>query len=157
MLPLLWWNNTITCKIHCNSPTIIICYFWTMFPLFRGNYSIICKIHSNSPFTLTCNVWIMIIFLIWNLLLIISLIHCLSSIKFIFISFWILILFILPFFWNYNSIIPKIIANCISFIISQLRIKLILFIWYNTLYSLFKSMNLILCQFLLTLWHLKME
>ena len=120
-----------------------------MFPLFRGNYFITSKIHCNSPSTLTYNIGIMIIFLIWYLLLIISLIHCLSKIFSFFSFLGILILLILPIFWYNNAIIPKIITYSISIIISYFRIKLIFFLWYYSLFSLFKCINLILCQFLL--------
>ena len=120
-----------------------------MLPLFRRNYSIISKMHSYSPSTLTYNIWIMIIFFIWHLLPIISLMHSFCKIISFFCFWWILILLILPSFWYIYSIIPKIIANSITIIISQLRIKLIFFIWYYSLFSLFKSINLILCHFLL--------
>ena len=114
-------------------------------PLFWRNYSIISKIHSNCPSTLTHNIWIMIIFFIWNLLFIISLMHCFCKIPSFFCFWWIFILLILPSLRYLNSIIPKIVTNSITIFISQLWIKLILFIWYNTLYSLFKCINLILC------------
>ena len=74
--------------------------------------------------------------------------HCLSSIKFIFISFWIFILFILPIFWNYNTIIPQIITYCISFIISYFRIMMILFTWYNTLHCQLHSFSLSILIFI---------
>ena len=98
--------------------------------------------HGNSPSIIILNIWIMIIFLIWYLLLFVSLMHCLSSIKFIFISFWIFILFILPIFWNINFIIPKIITYCISFIILYFRIMMILFTWNNTLHCQLHSFSL---------------
>ena len=120
-----------------------------MFPLFRGNYFITSKIHCNSPSTLTYNIGIMIIFLIWYFLLIISLMHSFCKIISFFTFLWIFILLILPTFRNHNAIIPKIVTYCITIFISQLRIKLILFIWYYSLFSLFKCINLILCQFLL--------
>ena len=116
-----------------------------MFPLFRGNYFIMSKIHSNSPSIITYNIRIMIIFLIWNLLLINNLLHSQGSIWSItFYSFWILILFILPVFWNNNSIIPQIITNCMSFSVSQFRIMLYIFTWNNTIYSLYHSISLTL-------------
>ena len=114
-----------------------------MLPLFRRNYSIISKIHSHSLSSITYNIGIMIIFFIWNFLFFVGLNHSFSLI--VFISFWIFILLILPIFWYLNSIIPKIVTNSITIIISQLRIKLILFIWYYSLFSLFKSINLVLC------------
>ena len=118
-----------------------------MLPLFWRNNTITCKIYSYSPVITIYNSRIMIIFFIWYFLLFISLIHSFSLIVFIF--FWIFVLFILPIFWYLNSIIPKIVTNCITMIISYLWIKLILFIWYYSLFSLFKCMNLILCQFFL--------
>ena len=120
-----------------------------MFPLLRWNYFIMSKTHSNCPSIIIYNSRIMIIFLIWYLLFIISLMHGFCKIISFFCFWWILILLILPSFWYIYSIIPKIVTNCITMIVSQLRIKLILFIWYYSLFSLFKCINLILCQFLL--------
>ena len=120
-----------------------------MLPLFWRNYSIISKIHSYSPSIFTYNIGIVIIFFIWYLLLIISLMHSFCKVISFFCFWWIFILLILPIFWYNNTIIPKIVTNSISFIVSQLWIKLILFIWYYSLFNLFKCMNLILCQFLL--------
>ena len=111
-----------------------------MFPFFRWNNSIISKHHGNCPSTFTYNVRIMIIFLIWYFLLFVSLMHCLS--KSILIFFRIFVLFILPIFWNYNTIIPQIITYCISFIISYFRIMMILFTWYNTLHCHIHSFSL---------------
>ena len=106
MLPLLWWNYTIRSKMHSYS------------------YSII-----------TYNVRIMIIFLIWYLLLIISLMHCFCKIISFFSFQWIFILLVLPLFWNYNSIIPQIITHSITIIIFQFYIMFILFIRYLSFHS----------------------
>ena len=111
-----------------------------MFPLFWWNNTITCKIYSYSPVITIYNSRIMIIFFIWYFLLFISLIHSFSLIVFIF--FWIFVLFILPIFWNYNSIIPKIITYSITIFIPYLWIMLLLFTWYNSFYSLFHSLSL---------------
>ena len=113
-----------------------------MFPLFRGNYFIMSKIHSNSPSIITYNIRIMIIFLIWNLLLIISLMHSFCKIISFFSFLWIFILFILPIFWHLYSIIPKIVTNCITIFIPYLLIMLVLFIWYHSILSLNHSLSL---------------
>ena len=125
MLPLFWRNNAFRNEMHGYSISFFICYYW-----------------------------IMIIFLIWYLFLY-SIFHSICNIikihsKIIIIIFkikvfWIFILIILPFFRYLYSIIPKIITNSMSFIIFSFWIKLILIIWYDTLFSLFKYMNLILC------------
>ena len=125
MLPLFWRSNTFRNKMHSYSISMIILY-------------------SR----------IMIIFLIWYLFLY-SIFHSICNIMIIHIKviiiifkikvFWIFILIILPLIRYLNTIIPKIITNSMSFTISYIWIKLILIIWYNTLFSLFKSMNLILC------------
>ena len=125
-----------------------------MFPLFWRNNAFRNKMHGYSISMIILYSRIMIIFLIWYLFLY-SIFHSICNIikihsKIIIIIFkikvfWIFILIILPFFRYLNSIIPKIITNSMSFIIFSFWIKLILIIWYNTLFSLFKSMNLILC------------
>ena len=108
---------TILSQIIFNFLSILIFQILIMFPLFWWNYSIICQIHCNSPSIFTCNIWIMIIFFIWDFLFIKCLIHCFGKIFSFFSFLWIFILLVLPFFWNYDIIIPQIITNSMSFII----------------------------------------
>ena len=111
-----------------------------MLPLLRWNYTITSKHHSYSPSMSTFNIRIMIIFLIWYFILIKSLIHSFSFSIFIFL--WIFILPILPLFRYLNSIIPKIITYCMIIIIFNIRIVIILFIRYLSIYSLYHSISL---------------
>ena len=123
-----------------------------MFPLLRWNYFIMSKTHSNCPSIIIYNSRIMIIFLIWYLLFIISLMHGFCKIISFFCFWWILILFILPIFWNNNAIIPKIITHSITIIIFQFYIMLILIFWYNTFHCQshsFSSTILILLNILI--------
>ena len=113
-----------------------------MLPLLRWNYTITSKIYSNCPSMFIFNIRIMIIFLIWYLLFIISLIHSFSFSILIF--FWIFILPILPLFWNLYTIIPKIITHCMIIIIFNIRIVIILFIRYLSIHSLYHSISLTL-------------
>ena len=111
-----------------------------MFPLFWRNNTIMSKIHSHSPSLFIFNIRIMIIFLIWYLFFIISLIHSFSFSILIF--FWIFILPILPLFRYLNSIIPKIITHCMIIIIFNIRIVIILFIRYLSINCLYHSISL---------------
>ena len=109
MLPLTWWNLFATsCYNHCSCITIFILNIGFMIPLFWRNNTIERQIHSNSFSIFILYIRIMIIFFIWYSS-IHSIIKCLCSIS-IFIPFRIFILFILPFLWNRNTIIPKIIT-----------------------------------------------
>ena len=106
--------------------------------------------HSYSPSNITYNIRVMIIFFIWNLFIMISLIYGFSSSIFIFL--WIFVLFVLPSFRNNNTIIPKIITHSITIIIFQFYIMLILIFWYNTFHSQshsFSSTILILLNILI--------
>ena len=127
------------CQKYCHCITIFILYIRFMIPLLWRNYTIISEIHSYCPSIIIYNSRIMIIFFIWNLF-IIGLNHGFSSSIFIF--FRIFILFVPPFFWNLNFIIPKIITNCIIIKIFNIRIMLILFIRYLSIYSLYHSISL---------------
>ena len=150
ILPIFWNINMFFVQYHLYSFSIIISNVFIMLPLFWRSNTFRNKMHGYSISMIILYSRIMIIFLIWYFFLYNTL-HCICSSIFIFI--WILILFILPLFWNHNTIIPKIITNCITIIVSQFWIKLILFIWYYSLFSLFKCINLILCQFLLVFWY----
>ena len=98
---------TILCYIRCSRTTMIILYIWFMIPLFWGNNTIFSKSHSYCPVTRS-NIRIMIIFFIRYFSFIICLYKCHSTVYTIltFLFFRILILFILPFFWHHNTIIP---------------------------------------------------
>ena len=84
----------------------------------------------------------MIIFFVWYSLFFSSLMHSFCKISSSFIFWWIFILIILPFLRNHNTIIPKIITNCVSIFIFYIWIKLILFTWNNTLHCQLHSFSL---------------
>ena len=150
MFPLFFWNLfTISCYIRCSCTTIIILYIRFMIPLlWRNNLSFTCKSHSNSPATRS-NIRVMIIFLIRHLSFIICLYHCHSKINiiFTFLEFRILILFILPNFWNYYSIIPQIITYCIPIFIPLTFISLYI-LWYLSLFNYFILLLILLILYL---------
>ena len=89
----------------------------------------------------------MIIFFVWYFLFVSSLMHSFCKISSSLIFWWIFILLILPSFRNHNTIIPKIITNCVSIFISYFWIMLVLFIWYYSLHSKFHSFSLFLFIF----------
>ena len=125
MLPLFWRNNTFRNKMHGYSITMIILYSWIMIMFLIWYLFLYSIFHGIRNIMINCIEMSIIVFKIKVL--------------------GILILIILPFFRYLNSIIPNIVTNSMIFIIFSFWIKLILIIWYNTLFSLFKSMILILC------------
>ena len=140
-MPFFWYFFIIMCKNHCYCPsksTIIIRINIIWFLRYFSIYSLLNKFRMFR-----CFFHIIIIPFIWNRKFIKFKTIC-YSIMIIIFNIWIM----LPLFRRNNRSPCQINSNSISITV-YIRIMIIFFIWYLSLYSIFHSICNIIISFII--------